>query len=678
MVDDQPLNVQVLYQAFAADHQVLVATSGVQALQLCRTQRPDLVLLDVVMPGMDGHEVCRQLKADPATRDIPVIFVTAQDDASQEALGLELGAADFIAKPVNAPVVRARVHTHLGLARARALLAATLAELEGLNASLETRVQARTQELAAALHQADAASRAKSEFLSNMSHEIRTPMNGVIGLAHLALLSDPHPRQRDCLLKIAASGKHLLAIVNDILDFSKIEAGQLDLEETDFELAAVFANVQAQTADAAAAKGLAQRFEVEPAAAQALRGDPLRIGQVLLNYVGNAIKFSARGAVLVRAAAQQATDAGCLLRFEVEDQGIGLSAEQCAALFQSFHQADTSTSRRYGGSGLGLAICKRLALLMGGEVGVHSVPGQGSTFWFTARLRWAPVLPAATANTVPARPASASWAVIAGARILVVEDNLVNQEVAVGLLEARGAVVRTADNGQQALDLLLLEAFDCVLMDVQMPVMDGLRATALIRANPRLAAMPVLAMTANARNEDRQRCLAAGMDDFMTKPVDPDKLYGTLASWLLRRGLVAAEPAQRAAVLTPVPGEAVAAAPWVVPAGDPAVIDLQLLSRSVAGNPDKVRRYARLFADSIPQTLIDLQATLARQDMPALADLGHRLKSSSRMVGAMGFASLCQSLEEFRDSGSVEEAQAIVARMPVLLAAVSAAIGSAL
>jgi signal transduction histidine kinase/HPt (histidine-containing phosphotransfer) domain-containing protein len=676
VVDDQPLNIQVLYQAFAADHQVLVATGGTQALHLCRTQLPDLVLLDVVMPGMDGHEVCRQLKADPATREIPVIFVTAQDDADQETLGLELGAADFIAKPVNAAVVRARVRTHLGLARSRALLAAALAQLEGLNASLESRVQERTRELAAALHQADAASQAKSDFLSNMSHEIRTPMNGVIGLAHLALLSDPSPRQRDCLEKIATSGKHLLAIVNDILDFSKIEAGQLDLDETDFDLPAVFASVQAQTAEAASAKGLALRFDIEPAAAAALRGDPLRIGQVLLNYVGNAIKFSAHGAVQVRAAALQRTDSGCLLRFEVQDQGIGLSAEQIAALFQSFHQADTSTSRRYGGTGLGLAICKSLALLMGGEVGVHSTPGQGSTFWFTAKVGRAAALPDATTKRSPAQPASAAWAVIAGARILVVDDDLINQEVAVGLLEARGAIVRTAGNGQLALDLLLLERFDCVLMDVQMPVMDGLRATALIRANPLLASMPVLAMTANARNEDRQRCLAAGMDDFMTKPVDPERLYGTLASWLLRRGRLPAVPAPAAAA---VRAEATPpATAWVVPAGNPDIVDLQLLLRSVAGNPDKVRRYARLFADSIPETLIELQALLASRDMPALADLGHRLKSSSRMVGAMGFAALCESLEDVRNTRNLEEAQCIVDKMPVMLAAVSADIDRAL
>jgi signal transduction histidine kinase/HPt (histidine-containing phosphotransfer) domain-containing protein len=675
VVDDQPLNIQVLYQAFAADHQVLLATSGVQALQLCRTQLPDLVLLDVVMPGMDGHEVCRQLKADPATRDIPIIFVTAQDDANQETLGLELGAADFIAKPVNAPVVRARVRTHLGLARSRSLLAATAAELEGLNASLESRVEERTRELAAALKLADAASQAKSDFLSNMSHEIRTPMNGVIGLAHLALLSDPDPGQRDCLQKIAASGKHLLAIVNDILDFSKIEAGQLDLEETDFDLSVVLANVQAQTADAASAKGLALRFDIEPGAPRALCGDPLRIGQVLLNYVGNAIKFSEQGAVQVRAAVQQRDDAGCLLRCEVQDQGIGMTVEQGAALFQSFHQADTSTSRRYGGTGLGLAICKRLATLMGGEVGLHSTPGQGSTFWFTARLRQAQALPAASAPSLLAQPVEAPWAVINGARILVVEDNLTNQEVAVGLLQAQGAITRTADNGQLALDLLRLERFDCVLMDAQMPVMDGLRATALIRANPLLAAMPVLAMTANARNEDRQRCLAAGMDDFMTKPVDPERFYSTVASWLLRRGRVAAE---RAPPVATVLDGAVPAATWVAPAGDPDIIDLQLLSHAVAGHPDKVRRYARLFADAIPETLVELQGTLARKDLPALADLGHRLKSSARMVGAMGFATLCQSLEEFRSVGDVEQAQCIVDQMPLLLAAVSADITRAL
>ncbi len=788
VVDDQPVNIQVLYQALAADHRVLKAGSGAEALRVCRTHRPDLVLLDIVMPGMDGFEVCRQLKNDAATRDIPVIFVTAHDDASHETLGLELGAVDFIVKPVNAAVVRARVNTHLGFARSASLLAATLEasadgilvtdlagaissmnrafiqmwnlppellgsasdaavfdcmraqlldpelhatewartlprsepivpfkalelagnrhveryatplhingslrgqvfsfrdvtqrqraadELVRLNESLESRILQRTEELEQATHQAQAANRAKSDFLSNMSHEIRTPMNAVIGLACLALKADPNPKQRDCLEKIHRSGLHLLGLVNDILDISKIEAGKFVLEAADFQLASVFENVSCLSVDAAKAKGLTLAFEIDPSLSRALRGDALRLGQVVLNYVGNAIKFTRHGQVRVTATTQQRFDAESLIRIEVQDSGIGLSEAQIGQLFQPFQQVDASSTRNHGGTGLGLAICKQLAELMGGEAGVHSRPGQGSVFWFTARMRFgSPVLaevPSAPA-LVPIRDARE---VIFGARVLLVEDNRVNQEVACGLLEDAGVVVGIANHGQEALDQLRIDRFDCVLMDVQMPVMDGLQATRLIRADPVFAGLPVLAMTANARTEDRARCIAAGMNDFLTKPVLPDRLYGALAHWLTRRGGAAVrehggngamQPSSEACVALPAP--AAATAP-----GDPGVIDLSILSRAVGGDPDKLRRYRALFVDGLPESMAELEAALGQGDQSALADLGHRMKSSARMVGALGLADLCGSLEELRHGARLGEARAVVEKITHWMARLSA------
>jgi len=407
--------------------------------------------------------------------------------------------------------------------------------LKILNETLESRILERTRDLEVALQRADAANQAKRDFLANMSHELRTPMNGVLGLSYLALHAEPGPAPelRDYLQKIHDSGEHLLAIISDILDFSKIEAGRLELEENDFDLASVFEGVAAKTAHAAQAKGLKLAFEIDPRLSVSLRGDRTRISQVLLNYLDNAIKFTAKGQVVVRAIGMPCQTSPCKVRFEVSDTGMGMSEAQVAQLFQMFQQADNSTTRKYGGTGLGLAISKQLAALMGGEVGVESRLGEGSTFWFTVGLS-----PAATRLSAPVSPQLSApvpldTSGLAGASILVVEDNPINQEVVAALLEHEGATVVRAGNGQEALDALLRDRFDCILMDVQMPVMDGLEATRRIRADVAIAATPVIALTANASDADRRMCLEAGMDDFLTKPIAPKSLYATLARWLV-------------------------------------------------------------------------------------------------------------------------------------------------
>ena len=509
---------------------------------------------------------------------------------------------------------------------------------------------------------AEQATRAKSEFLANMSHEIRTPMNAVLGMTHLALRANPVPQQRDYLRKIQASGQHLLGIINDILDFSKIESGKLELELVDFDLERLLGELAQLVSEQVAGKGLELILDVAPGVPRGLTGDALRIKQILLNFVSNAVKFTPAGEVAIHVSADT-TGEGVLLRCAVSDTGIGLDEKQKAQLFQSFQQADSSITRRYGGTGLGLAISRRLAELMGGEVGVDSAPGVGSTFWFTARvargqapeaepqrlgelrgkrvlvvddnrtardvlsamlqtlgfttteaesgptalqaleamaaagtpcdlvvLDWQmpemdgvatarairhlpgpqpallmvtaygreglaeyaadtdirevlvkPVSPSTLLEAIMriyhqaddrAREPSAALAAhpsdpteLAGCRALLVEDNEINQQVATELLQQAGLVVTIAGNGAIALETLRNAQFDIVLMDMQMPVMDGLEATRRIRQQPGLEQLPIIAMTANAMASDRERCLAAGMNDHIAKPIDLDELW---------------------------------------------------------------------------------------------------------------------------------------------------------
>ncbi len=404
-------------------------------------------------------------------------------------------------------------------------------ELDRHRNHLEDLVSQRTAQLEQARLAAETANQAKSAFLANMSHEIRTPLNAITGMAYLIRRSHVTPEQAERLGKIEAAGHHLLEIINAILDLSKIEAGKFSLDASPVDIPTVVDNVAAMLADRARARGL--RLEVDlPAAFPPLLGDATRLQQALLNYAGNAVKFTTQGSVTLRAVTEADDGQALTVRFEVEDTGIGIPEALLPRLFAPFSQADESITRQYGGTGLGLAITRKLAELMGGAAGVDSTPGVGSCFWFSARLERQP-LDTPKTPTFTAEDAEAALArECRGARVLVVEDEPVNQDIVLELLADTGLLLDTASDGLEALACLDRQTYALILMDVQMPRLDGLECTRRIRERPDGGRIPIIAMTANAFTEDQLRCREAGMNDFISKPVDTDALFQTLLRWL--------------------------------------------------------------------------------------------------------------------------------------------------
>ncbi|KAB2970616.1 PAS domain-containing protein [Zoogloea sp.] len=378
---------------------------------------------------------------------------------------------------------------------------------------------------------AEAANQAKSSFLANMSHEIRTPLNGILGMGSLLRRTGVTDQQAAYLSKMEASGRHLLTVINDILDLSKIEAGKMELEEKPFALAHVLRAAVEVVESRAEMKGLHLSVE-DSALPQALYGDPTRLTQILVNYLSNAVKFTEEGQIELTGRVMEENDHACLLRFEVRDTGIGMTDEQCARVFNAFEQADSSTTRKYGGTGLGLAITKRIAQMMGGTVGVSSASGQGSTFWLTAWLQKLSVTDDAAPQPQDEDAEATLRREFGGCKLLLTEDEPVNREVALALLEEVGLEVDIAGTGLEALTMTDKNDYAVILMDMQMPVMDGVAATRAIRANPRYKDVPILAMTANAFSQDRRSCIDAGMNDFISKPVEPSIMYSTLLTWL--------------------------------------------------------------------------------------------------------------------------------------------------
>jgi two-component system, sensor histidine kinase and response regulator len=480
------------------------------------------------------------------------------------------------------------------------------------------------QALQAAKLEADAAAQAKSAFLANMSHEIRTPLNAVLGFIHLLQDTGLTPRQQDYLEKAGVSARHLHAVISDILDYARIEAGRIDLETVPFDLRETLDKVSGILAHRAAEKGLRLSFDLDPGLPALLLGDPLRLGQVLLNLGDNAVKFTEAGAVTCTVRLLERAQGRVRLRFEVRDTGIGMSEADLGGLFQPFTQADGSTTRRFGGTGLGLAISRRLARLMGGDLEGASRAGQGSTFTLVLTLQ----------EAIPGRagrrgPKALGATTLRGRTVLLVEDDKLNQQVAREILRRAGAGVGLAGNGREALARLGEQPFDAVVMDLQMPVMGGLEAARRIRQDPRWAALPILALTADAVAGVRRKVLAAGMNDAIAKPIDAALLVHTLSGLILEvEGAAGRQAGQIRGV--DLPG---------------ALARLEL-------DADTYLRLLRRFAEGQAAELAALRAALAQGDRAGAMRLAHSLKGAALNLGANAIGAASRELEEVLGGGA--------------------------
>lgn len=524
-------------------------------------------------------------------------------------------------------------------------------ELEKKNDELVTYAQG----LKEAKNIAEEAAKAKADFLANMSHEIRTPMNAIMGMIYLIQKTDLNEKQRDYIDKIQASSQHLLGIINDILDFSKIEAGKCEIEKIDFKLDQVLDNVEALIGEKCLSKGIKLIFDIDPELPNNLKGDPLRIGQVLINYANNAVKFTECGEIIIKIKKEEEVfQNNCIVKFEVKDTGIGITEEQKSKLFQPFQQADTSTTRKYGGTGLGLVISKQLALLMDGEVGAESEVGKGSTFWFTVKLA---INRSMGEENKPLNINKNSVETIEEARILLVEDNDLNQQVAIEILEDFGFFIDVAENGEIAVKKVSEEQYDIVLMDMQMPVMDGVEATKEIRKNPKYISLPIIAMTANAMASDRERCIQAGMNDHITKPIDPKELFSTLLKWISDKKIKAKK------VEKPLIKSTYDDFGFNIPG-----LDFRIGLRTVLGKKKSYISLLRKYSLGQNDVFIRIQKLLSKGDWHSAERLAHTLKGLSGSIGAAGIQAKAAEVETaIREHASDNVLNPIIKEASVML-----------
>ena len=562
LVDDVPANIKVLIEALQDEYDITIATGGKRALSWAASDdQPDLILLDIMMPEMDGYEVCQRLKADPATAHIPVIFVTAMHEEEDETRGLALGAVDYVHKPYSLAIIKARIATQLALKFQQEDLARAEAELREANEFLESRVEERTKDIVAinlklveevfkhrktmealehARHAAGQASRAKRDFLDNMSHEIRTPINGIVGFSSLLKASELTQQQQSYIDMLTTSTDRLLSTVDKVLDFAKIESENLELEGRGFSVRELLDAVVYKQSEHARKKRITLKCIKDKNLPDHVVGDPVRLEQIIGNMVDNGIKFSDRGTVTVNALLDRHLDHGVMIHFQVVDEGIGMDSEVQQRVFAAFNQEDMSNTRKYEGTGLGLTISALLVEMMGGRIWVDSEVGHGTTFHFLVALdiatepvecydTWQVSESLHTLTRIKAEAEAKSTG-----HILLAEDEMVNRYLLQDLLEEKGFEVTATCDGQETLDAYKDKEFDLILMDIQMPLMTGHEVTEHIRVHEEKQGghIPIIAVTAHATEEDRQKCLSVGMDDYLTKPINAEHLLQMMCGYL--------------------------------------------------------------------------------------------------------------------------------------------------